>query len=227
MNRHIYTGLAALLLVLLPLVARAGEICVQGSGSVSGQMDLCRLSAGIRETAPGASIARARAEEVTRKVTGALLLAGVKEENLKTESYYLGPVMDYSAEVPVVSGYEVRHALEIRLEDLTQLDRVLELLSAEGAAEISSLSFECSRAGELYGQALELAVAQAREKAGTLAAASGLTLGEVREIRELQGDAYAEGLALRADKAAGASGIRPGEGDITARVSVTFETGGM
>ena len=227
MKRRICTGMAALLLVLLPVLALAGEICVQGSGSVSGQMDLCRLSAGIRETAPEASGARERAEEVTRKLTGALLLAGVKEENLRTESYFLGPVMDYSAEVPVLAGYEVRHTLEIRLEDLTKLDGVLDLLSAEGAAEISSLSFECSRAGELYEQALELALAQAREKACVLASASGLRLGEVREIREQQEGAWSEGMALRADKAMGASGIRPGEGDVTARVSVTFETAGM
>ena len=91
-----------------------------------------------------------------------------------------------------------------------------------GANTLSGPSLTRGDTDALYRQALRAAYTDAREKAETLAAASGRTLGNVTAIVEGAQGSVPVPLAAAQDAARSSVEIAPGTQSIEASVSVTF-----
>ena len=90
--------------------------------------------------------------------------------------------------------------------------------------DIRPAGTEVSNADELANQALEKAVADARQRASIIAEAADRELGKAIQIQAQDFQPPQPVMMMARSKESGnADSYRPGETDITARVQITFE----
>ena len=113
-----------------------------------------------------------------------------------------------------------------KVEDVGKL---INLCTENGADSIDSLRYSCSNYDEVYAKALADAVKSAKEKAFIIAEAEGKKVGDAIEITEGYQDTYYQyksvDSAMMNDMVSesAVADIIPGQADIDASVTVTFE----
>ncbi|MDH4176336.1 MAG: SIMPL domain-containing protein [Thermoleophilia bacterium] len=199
-----------------PAVATTDTVSVSGTGSVSAVPDTAQVSAGVETRAATARAALDANSTAMRKVIDALRAAGGKD--VTTQVVSLSPRMDDQGRP---DGFVATNVVTAE----TSLDDVGALIDAAvtaGANTIWGPSLSRSDQEQLYRQALEKAVADAKRKADVLAAATGRSVGRVVSI--VEGGATPGPLFDRVAGAAESSvPVVSGPQDTTATVSVTYE----
>ena len=162
--------------------------------------------------------------------TAKLIELGALEEDITTENFSYYPEYDYSGSTgnPRLIGYRVNHSLRVTCRDLGMLDSVMAVLTDCGMTETWNVSFDLSNRSELYRQALSLAIDAAKEKAETMAQASGLTIKGVETVEERSSGDVARYANTTEDavmlKASGVgSSIRSGDVGVSASVTVVYQ----
>lgn len=220
-------ALAALLLCCL-MTGGLADVKTQGTATVSAEPDMLVINADANLTRGSVAEAQNVAAEMMSNVTARLGEMGIAQEDIVTSYYSVYPAMDYSSEPAEIVGYTIDHSFNVTCRDVTLLDAVISTLTDCGIDHIYGVNFESSKRVELYHQALTMAVADAREKAEVLTAASGLKLGGVENVEELANyDTYgaaARDAAYSMKEEAAGTGIRSGSISVSASVSVEFET---
>lgn len=213
---------AALAGVARPEGARAVEasadgdsVTVTGSGSVASVPNRAVLSLGVDSRAATARAATTTNAREMRRVIDALRAAGAGD--ISTQSVSLSAVF---GENSAVTGYTASNVVTATV-DVGRAGAVIDAAVEAGANQVWGPSLSSSDQRKLYLEALKAAVADAREKAQTLAAASGRSLGTVTEVVESGG--YAP-VPLMEKAAAADSGtpVVAGPQETTASVTVTF-----
>ena len=162
-------------------------------------------------------------------VIDALLEAGISGENLHTS--HINLYEDYSYDSTYRTDeprYAASNSVYVAFDDLDNAGRYIDLVFSAGANTFEGISFSARDTQKEQRRALELAVEDARAKAGVLAAAAGMKLGRVLAIREGSyggGSTIANGLYAKAESAAW-DAVTPVMADklqVTASVSVDFE----
>ena len=136
-------------------------------------------SRGTTATEAGGETARKQ-----RGVLDALHTLGVAPEQMSTASIEIHPEFVYPGEnrPPRVSGYVARNALRVDVRNIELLGSLIDAALAKEATGIGSLQFSSSRQDEARRQALDGAVAKAKNEAETMARAAGGTLGNLIEL---------------------------------------------
>ena len=96
---------------------------------------------------------------------------------------------------------------------------------------LGGVSFSIDDTSDLYGQARQKAVAEAKQRAGQLAQAAGVSVGTVLSMNEsVQSSPYpygfdraASGVATTAAAAPAPTPLEPGSQELQLRVQVVFE----
>jgi uncharacterized protein YggE len=229
MRRLLIITSSLLALAAVAAVVRAGDapaaaadaakgITVQGTGSVEAAPTRAELYVAVESQGATAKAALAANGAEMRRVLAALREAGATD--LKTQSVNLNPRY---VDTGGVQGFTATNAVSATVRDVTRAGAVIDAAVEAGANQISGPTLTHANARELYRQALRAAVADARVSAQALAAASGLTLGRVSAVVE-GGGAMPMPFAV-AERAAdgGATPIEPGQREVSASVTVTFE----
>ena len=221
-------ALALMCLMMLPAFALAdgADITAQGMATISTAPDLVNVTASV--SVKGATIGSAQ-EEMNRIVSGVtekLLELGVQEADIVTQNYAYYPSYNYDGEKSVLDGYQADHTLRITCHDVEMLDSVIGVVTDGGMTEIFNVSYDISNREALYGEALTLAIEQAKEKAEKMAAASGLTISHLEKLTETESydrgyQNAPEGVMMAA--AADTAGIRAGTIAVTASVTAVYE----
>ena len=94
------------------------------------------------------------------------------------------PQYDYDAKPPALTGYQVDNSVQATVRDLTRVGLVIDKTTAAGASQISGISFDLSDRSRAESDALALAVAGAKRKAGVMASAAGVDLGRLLTLTE-------------------------------------------
>jgi uncharacterized protein len=214
---------AALAGVLRPEGASAEElgsqpdsVTVSGSGAVSAVPDRAQISAGVESRASTAKAALAANAAAMRKVIDTLRDKGGK--GVTTQTVSVSTAFDERGQPNGFVASNVASAT-------TSLDGAGALIDAAvdaGANTVYGPSLSRSDADELYRDALEKSVADAKERAEVLAKAAGRGLGRVIEIVE-SGDPAIPYAAKDAMAAREGTPVVSGPQETTATVSVTFE----
>lgn len=204
-----------------------GTLRVTGQAQVSIPADLVKVNFTVETESPSAQEATSLNAARMEAVAGAVRGAGISGLVLETFGYSLQPEYETGRAVSnrIISGYRVRNNIRITLPDVDATGTIMDLAIDAGANRISSLTFEASdtRAAEL--EALQKAVAMAREQAEVIAAAMGAQLGMALEV---QGGAAAPsppmpGRAMMAyESAAPTTPIEAGEQLVSATVTITY-----
>lgn len=211
---------------------------VYGTGTVTVEPDVARLSFSVLTDGDSASEAAEAASEQAASVTAALAEAGVEDESVQTSGVSVYPVTtwDDATSTSKVAGYTASVDFEVSGVAVSDVAEVLGAAIAAGANQTGSVAYYASDYDVLYEQALALAVEQASSKAQALVAASGeggaAVLESISEQPSSQQYRYADAgvlsTATAEDSAAGSSkadvsaSVVPGTIDIEAEVQATY-----
>lgn len=205
----------------------AKGITVHGNASVTVVPDQAQLWFGVESEGATARAALAANATEMRKLLDALRAAGATD--LQTQNVNLSPrYVEGPVDVPGgkvgANGYTAHNSVTATVKQLAQAGAVIDAAVAAGANHVSGPTLSRDDTSELYRQALEAAVDDARANAEALADAADLTLGRVTAVVEGGAAPPPMPMAARAaaDEAAGSTPIEPGEQEITATVTVTF-----
>jgi uncharacterized protein YggE len=206
-------------------------ISVNGSGEAFGTPDIASISMGVDVSDADISVALNNANSTLARIVEALKAAGVDEKDIQTAYFNVYPEDQYDPNTGAATGQRVFHvstAANVTLRDIQQVAAVIQSGLSAGANSVGSLSFGIADMKKLEEQARLNAVADARARAEQLAAAFGVSVGEVITVSESYSSGSGQPL-FRAD-AVMASGAAPqinaGELSVSVQVSVTFAIGG-
>lgn len=90
---------------------------------------------------------------------------GVREEDIKTESYYIIPEYDYVDGRKIFRGYRVNNNLSIIIRDIEETGKIIDASVEAGANVVNNISFEAADPDKYSREALNLAIQDAIGKA--------------------------------------------------------------
>lgn len=161
------------------LTANAQTISVEGKGSVEIEPEYATLSASVSHTAKTAGEAQAMVDRVMNRLLDGIDSLPIDETTLDAGQLRIQPRYRWSqaTETQEFQGYEATRELSFRLLELDSVGDALQLLSREGATNVSTPVYGSSKTAEARARALARAFASAKADANALAEAAGLTLG--------------------------------------------------
>jgi uncharacterized protein YggE len=196
-------------------------ITVTGSGDVNSTPDRADLSFSVQSEGSTAAQALAANSADAQRLIDALKEAGVQAKDLKTEQLDVSPRYD-AEKVPESRRYSASSSVSVRSQPLDRAARLSDIAVRAGADTVSGPSLSVADRDAQYRRALQRAFEDARAKAETLAAAAGVSLGEVTAIVE-GGQSHDFPVYATAERALDAkTPIEPGSEEIAASVTVTF-----
>lgn len=215
---------SALAGVAQPRLGRAADttapktITVTGNGTVTTVPDRAGFSFTAESRAATATAALARNADAAAAVVQAVKGQGVPASDIQTSQVSLSP--QTTPDGTTVVGYVASSSISVT-SSIGKAGAIVDAAVHAGADGVSGPSLSRSDQASLVKSALADAVADAKDKAGALARAAGLSLGAVQSIQE--GSAPTPPVVWAAAKA-DASGvpIEPGTQEITATVTVTY-----
>lgn len=200
-------------------------ITVPGTAEVRAAPDVLFVTLGVEHVAPRASEARAMASDAMAHLLAAFRGAGVQPRDTQTASVSLQPNYDYSSsDGRTLRGYTAAQSVSVTLRDVDRSGETIDaaLEAAGDAARMNGLRFGFSDPAELLVRARREAVADARLRAETYAAAAGVAVGEVLSIVEVSEPGARPVPRGMLEAKAMATPIEGGEEGVSASVVVQF-----
>ncbi len=199
-----------------------GKITVMGRGRVSASPDTAILTIGV--TSEGDDLQRIQEENalISSRVIKTLLSHGIQRDNIKTQSYTIEPLYDYTNGNQIFKGYRVSNILITETSRLGDIGAIIDDAVASGANNIQGISFSVKNPEIYYNEALRLALRNAQSKALTLAQEMNIKIDRVPiSIQEQVAPVPYGSSALI--KASAATPILPGTLDIIAELEAIFK----
>lgn len=223
-------------LMSMPVIATAQthqqppRIVVVGEGEATLKPDTALLSLSVMREAATAREAMTANNDAMAKVIAAMKESGVAERDLQTAGIQIAPRYNYtnkpdgSQEAQLVA-YQVTNTISVRVRDLAKTGELIDKSVTLGVNQGGNITFTNEDSGPATTDARKKAVANAMEKAKTLAEAAGVTLGRVIEMSEVN---YAQPpipieRAYARDAAGSAPPVEAGENAYRVQVNMTFE----
>ena len=207
---------------------------VSAEGKVKSEPDTATVNIGVLTQAATTEDAQKENSAKTNKIIDFVKSQGIPSEDISTSSYNIYPNYDYANGKNTVTGYQVNQSITVEIKEINgknkeKLGTVLSGVTANGANQVNGVSLSFDDPDGLRQKAREQAIVKAKQKAQELAKASGITLGRVVNVSEAGTSggpiAYADsysGAAPTLEKSVSPN-IEPGQQDITATMTVTFE----
>lgn len=209
-------------------------VLTQGTAEVMGQNDSAKIS--IAVVTDGRNLEQVSSENAgkTKGVLKAIKGLDIKNLKLKTSNYRVTPQKDYKARPPMIKGYEVHNAIELKLEGFEaehlskHVSKIVGKALESGANNIHHIHFYIKNKEPLEKEALTQATQEAMDRARTLAQAAGVKLKRIASLSthpiHMPPRPYTFRAAdMKAEAAAGAPPIEIGESQIRVQVSVAYE----
>ncbi len=230
-------GLMLLMASILPAAAQdnvnVSKLTVQGEGKVFAAPDIALIVLGVETHNASAAGAVAENAILMNSTKKALMDAGIAEKDIQTSTYSLTttpeekpPVeagrMSTASENVTPPEFIATNRVTVRINDTRIVGKVLDAAVAAGSNSIQSISFDLSDPAPEKDRALAMAIEDASRKAKVAADAAGVGLGKIMEISEGYSFVSARSEVAFA-AAAPTTPISPGEMEVTASVTMTYE----
>ena len=200
---------------------------VSGTGTITIKPDIAYINIGVHTEMETASAASAQNNTDSDAVIKAIKASGVKDDDIQTSNFniYQKDMNDPNTGVKTGSVYVVDNTVTVTVRDLTKLGSVLDASVKAGANNVNSIQFDLADRTKAMSEARAQAVKKARAQAEELAAAAGVTLGNVQTINTSENNPgpvyFAKGAGVMMEDAA--APISAGTMDISVSVSTTYE----
>jgi uncharacterized protein len=209
----------------------ARTITISAEGKVASSPDMATVNGSVQAKANTAAEAQSQIAKGAQKVTDYLKTQGIKSEDVSTSDYSIYPLYDYSTpgRANVIIGYQANETLSVKVRDTSKLGTVLDGMTKNGVEQISGVNYSFDNPDNFRAEAREKALANAKEKAQSLAKSAGVRLGKLVTFSESSyanpGPIYSERNMANGmgGDAVSQSILPPGQQSITAQISVTYE----
>ena len=177
---------------------------VTGEGRMTAAPDMAVIS--LRVSREGTTVSGVTAEmaAAARAVLAALQAQGVAGRDVQTSTLQLNPrwIRPTDGQAPRIAGYEAATGFEVHIRDLDRFGAVLDAVISDGANGFQGVRFARANPRPMQDGARVAAFDDALAKARLYAEASGMMVGDIRNIREGGSPApMREGLTMRAMEA--------------------------
>jgi uncharacterized protein YggE len=210
-----------------PTLTKLRNITVQGHGSVKAVPDTVIVDIGVQTQAAHANDALNTANTKAQVLLDTLKASGVAADDITTTGVSLYPQYDQNGKR--ITGYQASNTVSAKIHSVANAGKVIDDVAGLVGDEftISNVSFTIDDPSKFEDQARAAAIADAKQRAETYAAAAGVKVGELLQISEVQVQApipYAIP-NVQADSAAGASSVplSPGKQEISLDTTVVYE----
>src|SRR5687767_2008842 len=148
-------------------------LTVTGTGEASAAPDRAVVRLGAIAQAPDAAAAQANVNEVMQKALAQIQKVGIERRAIRTSGLTLTPIYsqtsgspktDRPAE-PRIVAYRAGNVIEVTIDDLKQIGRVIDAGLESGANRLEGVNFELRNDQNARTEALNNAVREARAKA--------------------------------------------------------------
>jgi len=166
-----------------PQTDPARTLSVTGNAQVLLTPDIAYVSVGVHTDGADATEAVNRNNEMAQQLMSALAGLGIAATDMRTTGFSIYPQQQYD-QAGALAGtrYMVDNTVYITLRDLSRVGDVLGAAVGAGANNIYGVQFDVADKTAALAQARTQAIQNARSQAEELAAAAGVTLGEVQAI---------------------------------------------
>lgn len=214
---------------------------VSSEGKVVGKADVAEFTYSVISEG-GTNLADLQKQHVAKstKVNAFVKQSGVSSDDIKTENYSVEPKYEYyncgislasggkPCPPPKITGYTIRETLSVKVRDFEKVGTILGGIVDNGANSVSQLSFAIDDPTKVQNDARMSAIAKAKTKAESVAAAGGFKLGRLLGISEGSGPMPYYSKTLMAAEASGsgpapAPAIEPGSQEVSVSVTLTYE----
>jgi uncharacterized protein len=197
-------------------------ITVTAVGTAKAVPDRAELVFGV--TTSGETAADASSANAVRmnRLLAALEEAGVRREDIRTQSVSVAP--RHSPEGKRLPGFTAENSVSVRVA-AARAGEIVDIAVDAGATTTSGPAFDVSDRDAVYRKALADAVREARRKAEAIAAAGGVSVGDVTRVVEGSDPGSPVLLEATARDKAVATPVEPGREEVQATLTVTFAVG--
>lgn len=206
-------------------------LVVGGQGEAAAEPDQATVRLGAEVQADTAQNAQSQLNAVMQEALQKIRAVGIEERKIQTTGLQLFPVYERQKPgqelPPRVTAYRANNTVQVEIDDLALVGRVIDAGVTAGANRVDSLVFNLRDDQTARAEALQKAVIQARDKAAVLAAAAGVGLGDLTEIQEGGVNIippprpYGNVTMMRAESVA--TPTQPGEVRVQASVTLRYE----
>ncbi len=141
-------------------------IKVEGNGYINTQPDTAIITMGVIKEDISAKQAQQDNKIAIENIINGLNELGIKNNNIKTIDYSIYPRYDYIDNVKTFRGYEIKHLLEVTVNNINDVGIVLEQSIENGANYHQGVTFTVNDFNKYYQDALDLAVLDAKKADG-------------------------------------------------------------
>lgn len=204
-------------------------IQVTGQAKVSKAPDRVYIDIGVTTQAPRSEAATTQNATRVAAVIAAVRRAAASDVQLTTTQYSVSPNYKYPHEggTPTITGYTASNVVQVRLDDLGRVGRVIDAATQAGSNNVQDIRFALRDEELPRAEALREAAQNARRDADALAGALDLRVvrilavgEEAPEIRPMP--LYAQRMSVAAAPAP-ATPVEAGTIDVSATVTLTVE----
>jgi uncharacterized protein YggE len=148
------------------------SMLLNGRGEVSAVPDIAVLRLGVQTVGENLQTIQAENGRISQAVLQALYQLGVTD--IQTFQYDISKLIEYEEGRQIDKGYSVRNIFAISTDNMGQVGTIIDTAVENGANVVEFINFEVSDTNRYYLQALNLAIANAYEKAASIAENLGL-----------------------------------------------------
>lgn len=206
------------------------QITVTGTAKVNATPDVAVLNLGVISEGTAVNLAQ---KGVTEKMNA--IIASMKNDfniqakDIQTENFSINPKYDWTDGKQRIIGYIASQSVSVKVRDFNQTGDILAKATDLGANTVSGPNFQIDDMEKVKADAREKAIAEAKNKAKTLADQVGIKLGRIVNFYE-GGSEIPNVMYARSDMALGVSEmkaiaptIEPGSQDVQLTVSISYE----
>lgn len=217
----------------------SNTINVEGSGNAVAVPDIATFTFGVTETAKTVAEAQALATTKLNSALEAVRKGGVEDKDIQTQYYSINPHYEYQNSLctayncppskSILTGYDVSQSILVKVRKIEDAGTLFTSIGSLGVQNIGQLSFSVDEPESVQAKARAKAIANAQEKAETLAKQLGVSLVRIISFSE-NGNSYPRpiygmgGADMMSTKVANvAPEVPAGEQKITSSVSITYQ----
>ncbi|ATA71911.1 SIMPL domain-containing protein [Capnocytophaga sp. H4358] len=212
-----------LILFFIPLTMIAQSVpsvTVVGEGVVTASPDIVYISLNVENEGDNVKHLKKVNEEAVAKVLHTLA-DELPKSNFQTSHVSLRKHYNYEKHI---NKYYISQGINIKLEDISKYEWLMECLFEAGVNEINSVTFDVKDREKFIREAQSLAIYNARQKALFYAVSLEQNIGKALFISELNSNAPRfENVAMFAKNDVMNSTIAVGVIEIRANVNISFE----
>lgn len=203
-------------------------VTVNGEARTTTQNQIASFNAGVDSVKDNKDEAIKEVNSKIEELIKAVKEFGIVDGDIQTQnmSVYQNEEMYYDNGVQKSrkGQWRVNNNVEIILRDITKANQLTEVLTKSGANNVYGPNFRMDDTSTIEKEMFDAAISDAREKAESIAKASGRKLGKVLNVVE---GGSQNGVYPLFDQVEGRGGggmpIEPGSATVTKSVSVSFE----